>query len=268
MCDRRRIQLDEEKKVEPMPSTKSEPAADEKSEPKVAVKARAIRSETVGATPTTETIVDVFTPRGIQLFIGLYWAAGLSGIMLGTLSINQGFFERYYDTQILLVIQGSAIATLGGAMFIIATGMVSGANWGLQTAKRVAAFSVVWSAVGISLAAYSAYNLPGLSYSVILYGIIVWLIIFGVLMGSFGVRYLYAETAAIQRYSEYVTTDTVVEGEMQPKYLPQYDDALVRPALPPTGRGTYCWNCGGSVGENWVSCPRCGARMGADRVVG
>jgi len=208
---------------------------------------------------TAEAAIEVFMPRGMQFFTGLYWTAGLTGIMLGTLAINQGFFERYFDTQFLLIVQGSALAALGGAMFLVATGIMSGARWSTDAAKRTAGISVVWSALGVTLAVYSAYNLPGLAYSVVLYGITVWLIVFGVAVGLVGLRYLYSEGASLRKYSEYVTTEV-----LSPEYrrlLPRSD---IRRALPVIQRGRFCPNCGVVLVGNETVCPRCGAPRDAE----
>ena len=205
-------------------------------------------------------MVEIVTPFGMQLFMGLYWIAGLSGIMLGTLAINQGFFERFFDIQLLLIVQGSALVALGGGMFIVATGMMSGARWSLNSAKRIAGISVVWAALGVSLAVYTAYNLPGLAYSIVLYGILAWLVGFGVTLGLMGLRYLSREDAVIRRYAQYVSTE-VIAGEDERVLLPQFPrEQMIRPALPPLQRGTYCSNCGATLGGSERVCPRCGAR--------
>ncbi len=206
-----------------------------------------------------EAAIEVFMPRSMQLFTGLYWTAGLTGIMLGTLAINQGFFERYFDTQFLLIVQGSALAALGGAMFLVATGIMSGARWSLDAAKRVAGISVVWSALGVSLAVYSAYNLPGLAYSVVLYGIVVWLIAFGVAVGLVGLRSLYSEGASLRKYAEYVTTEV-----LPPEYRRAFPRSDIRRALPAIQRGRYCSNCGVVLAGSGTVCPRCGAPRDVD----
>ncbi|MFH0848377.1 MAG: hypothetical protein V1857_02595 [archaeon] len=216
---------------------------------------------------TARATMEVFTPLGMQLLIGLYWIGGLLGVMLGTLAINQGFFERFFDIQFLLIGQGSALAALGGAMFIIATGMVSGARWSLDYAKRVAGLSIIWSALGIILAVYSAYNMPGLASSIVMYGIVAWLLVFGIGLGLFGLRYLYSDGGSIRRYSEYVSTEVLSEdgGRMLPPAT--YDTVPTRQSLRYVGRGRYCLTCGGMLQENWVTCPRCGARTDVARDV-
>ncbi len=203
----------------------------------------------------------------MQVIIALYWVGGLSGIMLGTLSINQGFFERYFDTQFLLIGQGGALATLGAAMFITATGMVSGAIWSLDTAKRVAGLSVIWSALGITLAMYSAYNMVGISSSLVMYAIVIWLLVFGVGLGLFGLRYISLNSASIRRYAEYVTTETLSEDRREMRPPATYEGAPRGRALPYVGRGRYCLNCGGMLGENLTTCPRCGVKVSGSRDV-
>lgn len=205
---------------------------------------------------TDVSVIEVFMPFGMRLFVGLYWIAGLSAIMLGTLAINQGFFERFFDIQFLLIVQGSAMASLGGAMFIVATGIISGARWSLDVAKRVAGISVVWSALGVSLAVYSAYNLPGLAYSVVLFGIIAWLAVFGVTVGLIGLRYLYSDAASIRKYTEYVTTEVISRDD---RVMLPSTEARVRRALPVVRRGRYCSRCGFALEGTETTCPRCGA---------
>jgi hypothetical protein len=205
-----------------------------------------------------QSVIESFTPFGMQLVIALNWIGGLSGIMLGTLSINQGFFERFFDTQFLLIGQGGAMSTLGAAMFITATGMVSGTIWSLDYAKRVAGLSIIWSALGITLAVYSAYNMPGLSASLVMYAIVVWLLVFGIGLGLFGFRYLSLNSASVRRYAEYVTTETLSEDRMLPPA--RYEGGPTGRALPYAARGRYCSNCGGIVRENSTTCPRCGAK--------
>ena len=193
-------------------------------------------------------------PRGMQVFTGLYWIAGLTGIMLGTLAINQGFFERYFDTQFLLIGQGSALAGLGGAMFLVATGMLTGAKWSIDIGKRIAGVSVIWSALGISLAVYSIYNLPGLASSIVLYGVLVWLLVFGVTLGLVGLRFLYSQGAVMRKYSEYITTEVI-----SPDYQRTFPRTEPRRALPVIQRGRYCSNCGVVLSGSGTRCPRCGA---------
>jgi hypothetical protein len=187
--------------------------------------------------------------------------------MLGTLAINQGFFERLFDVQFLMIGQGGALAALGGAMFITATGMISGARWSLGYAKRVAAISIIWAALGIILAAYSAYNMPGLSSSIVMYGVVVWLVVFGITLGLFGLRYLYSEGAAIRRYAEYVGTEVLSEDDRHVYPTSTYETIPARPVLPYLGRGRYCSKCGGRLSEESTICSRCGTRTDVARNV-
>lgn len=201
------------------------------------------------------SMIEVFMPLGTRMFVTLYWVAGLSGIVLGTLAINQGFFERFFDIQFLLIAQGVALTAMGGAMFIVATGIISGARWSLDVAKRVAGISIIWSALGVSLAVYSAYNLPGLAYSVVLYGIMVWLLVFGVTVGLVGLRFLYSEDASIRKYAEYTTTEVLSRED---RLALPYRQAPVR-RLPTVTRGRFCYKCGTLLEEGDVACPKCGA---------
>jgi len=200
-------------------------------------------------------MLEVFMPLGTRIFVVLYWVGGLAGISLGTLAINQGFFERFFDIQFLLIAQGVALTALGGAMFIVATGIISGTRWSLDVAKRVAGISVIWSALGVALAVYSAYNLPGLAYSVVLYGVIVWLFAFGIAGGLVGLRFLYSESASIRKYAEYTTTEVISRGE---RFALPYRQAPIR-RLPAVTRGRYCFRCGTMLQGGETICPRCGA---------
>ncbi len=210
---------------------------------------------------TSGGTMEVFMPSGMQLFIAMYWLGGLSGIMLGTLAVNQGFFERYFDTQFLLIGQGGALAALGAAMFITATGLVSGARWSLEYSKRIAGVSIIYSALGITLAAYSALNMPGLASSIVMYGIIAWLAVFGIILGLFGLRYLSAEGASIRRFSEYVGTEVLSEDDERTYPAATYEAIPTRQALPAyVGRGRFCSSCGGRLNSEWTECPRCGTK--------
>ncbi len=204
--------------------------------------------------------MEVFMPRGMQVFIAMYWLGGLSGIMLGTLAINQGFFERYFDTQFLLLGQGGALTALGGAMFITATGMVSGAKWSLEWSKRIAGISIVWSGLGIALAVYSALNMPGLASSIVMYGIVGWLSVFGIIMGLFGLRFLSTDGGSIRRYAEYVGTEVLSEQDRPAYPAATYEAIPTRQALPYVGRGRFCSNCGGRLEAVSTECPRCGTK--------
>jgi hypothetical protein len=191
----------------------------------------------------------------MRLFTALYWVAGLSGIMLGILVVNQGFFESYFDIQFLLIGQGTALLMLGSVMFLVAVGMVSGARWSLDVAKRVAAVSVVWAAVGIVLAVYSAFDLTGMEYLLVLYGIAGWLLAFGLVVGLMGLRYLTVAGATVRRYAEYVTTEPLsFHYSEEPKRLP-----LIR--------RTYqrCIDCGSEMKAGATICPECGATQVTQR---
>jgi hypothetical protein len=196
-----------------------------------------------------ESIIEVFMPLGMRLFTGLYWIAGLSGMMLGILVVNQGFFESYFDIQTLLITQGAALLILASVMFLVAVGMITGAKWSLDVAKRIAAVSVAWSAVGIVLAVYSASNLTGVEYMLVLYGIVGWLFGFGLVVGLMGLRYLTVSGGTVRRYAEYVTTEPLsFQYSEQPKQLPVIRRSHLR-----------CIDCGSELKAGATVCPECGA---------
>jgi hypothetical protein len=146
-------------------------------------------------------------------------------------------------------------------MFIVATGIISGARWSLDMAKRVAGISVVWSALGVSLAIYSTYNLLGMAYSAVLYGIIVWLLVFGVVVGLIGLRFLYSEGTATRKYMEYTSTEVLSrEARGLRPALPYRQIPVRRPSVMTPGR--YCYRCGTLLQETDEVCPTCGARRG------
>jgi hypothetical protein len=190
-------------------------------------------------------------PLGMRLFTALYWIGGLSGMMLGILVINQGFFESYFDIQILLIAQGAVLLTLASIMFVVAVGMISGAKWSLGIAKRVSAIAVAWSVVGIVLAVYSASNLTGMEYWLGLFGIVGWLLGFGLVVGLMGLWYLTFAGATVRRYSEYVTTEPLSfqYGE-EPKRLPVIRRSQQR-----------CIDCGSELKAGTKTCPECGANQ-------
>lgn len=213
-----------------------------------------------GARPPArrESLIEVFMPLGMRLFVSLYFVAGLSGLALGLLGIDQGFFETYFDIQVLLLLQGGALMALGGAMFLVAVGMVSGAKWGIDTGKRVAGLSIGWSAVGIPLAMYTAYNLTGLAYVLLLYIVVGWLLAFGLGMGLIGFRYLYSQGATVRKYMEYVSTETL----SRQKPLPS-EEMLSRHTPLVTSRSRRrCLDCGSELKEGVSVCPECGAPQG------
>lgn len=198
-----------------------------------------------------DSIIEVFMPMGMRLFTALYWIAGLSGMMLGILVMNQGFFETYFDIQILLVAQGTALLILASVMFLVAVGMISGAKWSLDIAKRIAAIAVAWSAVGIVLAVYTAYDLTGMEYMLVLYGIVAWLFVFGLVTGLVGLRYLTVAGGTVRKYAEYVTTEPLSfqYGE-EPKRLPVIGMKRSHPR---------CIDCGSELKAGAKFCPECGA---------
>ncbi|MGA8857236.1 MAG: hypothetical protein WB643_08735, partial [Candidatus Bathyarchaeia archaeon] len=81
-----------------------------------------------------EAVIEIFMPLGMRVLVALYWIAGLSGIMIGVLGVNQGFYETFYDVQSLLIAQGLALLVLGSIVFLVAIGMVSGAKWAIGIA--------------------------------------------------------------------------------------------------------------------------------------
>ena len=196
-----------------------------------------------------ESLIEVFMPFGMRLFSGLYWVAGLSGMMLGLIVLSDGFFESYYDIQIMLIAQGVALLVLASLMFLVAVGMVTGARWSLNFGKRLTAISVGWSVVGIVLAVYSAYDLTGVEYLLVLYGVVGWLLAFGLVVGLAGLRYLSAAGTTIRKYAEYVTTEPLslqpIEGQ---KRLPVIRRPVIR-----------CIDCGTELKKGMTTCPECGA---------
>ena len=203
-----------------------------------------------------QTVIEVFMPLGMRLFSGLYFIAGLSGIMFGTLTINQGFFENYIDTQTLLVLQGAVLLALGGAMFLVAIGMLSGARWALDVAKRVSGISIVWALIGIPLAAYTALDFTGTD-SLSAYATIGWLVAFALVASLGGLRYLFAAGTTIRKYGEYVTTEPV---SREYKMLP----SRVESRHPAQGKSAQrnCLDCNSEVPRGASLCPVCGAPQG------
>ena len=220
----------------------------------------------------TERRFEVSAPLGIQLVNVMLWIGGLSGIVLGTLTLSQAPYESYYDMAILESVQGTAIVGLGAAMFIVATGLTSGARWSLDAAKRVIMIAIVWSVVGISLALYTAMNIPGVGMSAVLYADVIWLIIFGIALGILAVRYLYLEDTSLRKYTEYVGTEIARPEDIRrlpsTRYVPTYDmlPSQVQSQPPRPVQQTrpvfylrkFCWNCGAVLREDETICPKCG----------
>jgi hypothetical protein len=215
----------------------------------------------------TERRFEVSAPLGVQLVNVMFWISGLSGIVLGTLTLSQAAYEIYYDMQILESVQGIAIVGLGAAMFIVATGLTSGARWSLDAARRVVMVAIIWSVVGISLALYAAMNMPGVATAV-LYGNVIWLIIFGIALGILCIRYLYMEDISLRKYTEYVGTEIArpedIRGLPSTRYVPTYDMLPSQIQSQQTRPGqiqsqqTRPVNCGAVLRENETICPKCG----------
>ncbi len=213
----------------------------------------------------TERRFEVSAPLGVQLVNVMFWISGLSGIVLGTLTLSQAAYEIYYDMQILESVQGIAIVGLGAAMFIVATGLTSGARWSLDAARRVVMVAIIWSVVGISLALYAAMNMPGVATAV-LYGNVIWLIIFGIALGILCIRYLYMEDISLRKYTEYVGTEIArpedIRGLPSTRYVPTYDmlpsQIQSQQTRPVNYLRKFCWNCGAVLRENETICPKCG----------
>jgi hypothetical protein len=217
-------------------------------------------------TAKTERKLEVTIPLGIQLVNVGFWISGLSGIVLGVLTLAQAPYESYYDLTILESIQGAAIVALGAAMFIVATGLTSGARWSLEGARRVVMITIIWSVVGISLAVYTAMNVPGVGISGVLYGSVIWLIVFGITIGILSIRYLYMEDTALRKYTEYVSTEIARPDEVRrltsARYVPAYETLLesqLQPTRPVIYLRKFCWHCGAVIKEDEIICPKCGA---------
>jgi hypothetical protein len=218
-----------------------------------------MESETSGSRSKgkkVQTRIEVETPQGISILNALFWIGGLSGLILGILVINQGFFEIFFDMQIILILTGVGVAVLGAAMFVVASGIVSGANWSLNAAKRVAGISIAWSAIGIALAFFGIWNLPSIEFSFTLYAIIIWHLVFGIAVGFIAIRYLYQSGTSIRKYAKYVTQEIVTPE----------DTKILQKVRPIVQLRRFCWQCGATLRQNERVCPKCGARRDVDHV--
>jgi hypothetical protein len=187
----------------------------------------------------------------MRVLVALYWIAGLSGIMLGILTVNQGFYETFYDVQSLLIAQGMALLVLGSIVFLVAIGMVTGAKWAIGIAKMISAVLVGWAAVGTVLGVYTAYDVSGLDSLFLVTGVVAWLLIFGIGTGLIGLVYLQRQGNTVRRYSEYITTETYSPqpATTEPKRLPAVAKRNV----------TRCLDCGTELKPGTSYCPACGA---------
>ena len=210
---------------------------------------------------TTEKQFELIVPLGIQLVNVGFWISGLSGLVLGVLTLSQAAYENYYDLAILESVQGTAMVGLGAAMFIVATGLTSGAGWSLGGAKRVVAVAIVWSVVGISLAIYTATNIPGVGISSIMYANVIWLIVFGIAIGILSIRYLYLEDTVLRKYVEYISTEVARPEDIRQltttRYVPSYTTEL-QTQMPIVHLRKFCWHCGAVLRDSEVICPKCG----------
>jgi len=199
-----------------------------------------------------EAVIEIFMPIGMRVLVALYWIAGLSGIMLGVLAVNQGLYEGYYVVQTLLIVEGTALLVLGSIVFLVAVGMVSGAKWAIGIAKMMSIALVGWAAVGTVLGVYTAYDVSTLDTSYTLsYGMVAWLMIFGIGTGLIGLAYLQRQGNTVRRYSEYVTTETYSPqtAPKEPKRLPAATRSNV----------IRCLDCGTELKPGTSYCPACGA---------
>jgi hypothetical protein len=220
-----------------------------------------------GKTVKTDKQVEVIIPLGIQLANVAFWISGLSGLVLGVLTLTQSVYEGYYDLQILESVQGVAIIGLAAAMFVVATGLTSGARWALDAAKRVLLISIVWSILGIVLAVFTAINIPSVGFSIALYANMVWLIVFGIVIGIVLIRYLSLEDTSIRKYTEYVSTEVAMPEDVQrvsnTRYLPTYETRL-QTRRPTVHFREFCWQCGAVMKKDETICPKCGAQRDVD----
>jgi hypothetical protein len=209
----------------------------------------------------TERQFEVIVPLGIQLVNVGFWISGLSGLILGVLTLSQAAYENYYDMAILESVQGAAMVCLGAAMFIVATGLTSGARWSLDAAKRVVAIAIVWSALGISLAVYTAMNIPGVGLTTILYANVIWLIVFGIAIGILSIRYLYLEDTAVRKYAEYISAEIARPEDVRQltntRFVPSYS-AELQTQMPVAHLRKFCSHCGAVMRDSEVICPKCG----------
>jgi len=199
-----------------------------------------------------EAVIEIYMPVGMRVLVALYWIAGLSGIMLGVLAVNQGLYETYYIVQVLLITQGAALLVLGSVVFLVAIGMVSGAKWAIGIAKMISIALVAWAAIGTVLGVYTAYDVSSLDTSYILsYGIVTWMIIFGICTGLIGLAYLQTQGTTVRKYSEYVTTETYSPqaAPREPKRLPAVTKRNI----------IRCLDCGTELKPGTSYCPACGA---------
>ena len=212
-------------------------------------------------TVRTEKQFEVIVPLGIQLVNVGFWIGGLSGLILGVLTLSQAAYENYYDLAILESIQGTAMVGLGAAMFIVATGLTSGASWSLGGARRVVAVAIIWSVVGISLAVYTAMNIPSIGISSIMYANVIWLIVFGISIGILTIRYLYLEDTVLRNYVEYISAEVARPEDVRQltttRYVPSYT-AELQAQMPAVHLRKFCWHCGAVLMDSEVVCPKCG----------
>lgn len=219
---------------------------------------------------TKGTFVEVYTPLGVQIVNMLYWLGGLSGVALGILVINQGFFETSYDLQALLYVEGVPLAVLGAAMFVAATGLTSGATWSMYAAKRLSAILILWSAIGAGLAAYLSANLPGMDFAPTLYGTVAWLLIFGIGGGAVTLAYMSRYGTSVRRYAKYVTQEVITPDATDTRVttveVPRPGTSVVTVQRPVAINRPFCWHCGSVLATGDQICPKCGADRERDYV--
>jgi hypothetical protein len=219
---------------------------------------------------TKGTFVEVYTPRGVQIVNVLFWLGGLSGVALGILVINQGFFEISSDLQFLLYLEGVPLAVLGAAMFVAATGLTSGASWSMYAAKRLSAIMILWSAIGAGVAAYLSANMSGIDFAPTLYGIVAWMLIFGIGGGTVTLFYLSRYGTSVRRYAKYVTQEVITpestDARVTTVEVPRPGTSVVTVQRPVVVLRPFCWHCGSVLGTSDQVCPKCGADREQDYV--
>jgi hypothetical protein len=217
---------------------------------------------------TKGTFVEVYTPRGVQIVNVLFWLGGLSGVALGILVINQGFFEISSDLQFLLYLEGVPLAVLGAAMFVAATGLTSGASWSMYAAKRLSAIMILWSAIGAGVAAYLSANMSGIDFAPTLYGIVAWMLIFGIGGGTVTLFYLSRYGTSVRRYAKYVTQEVITpestDARVTTVEVPLPRTSVVTVRRPVAVLRPFCWHCGSVLLMSDQVCPKCGANRETD----
>ncbi len=213
---------------------------------------------------TRETTVEVVTPTGMTVFVGLYLIGAALSILIGPWAFLQGVYERAYDMQILLLIQACMITTIGIFMLLLAMGIANAVKWALTAAKRLSMFFPIAGVFVLVTAIVGIYNLRGTSYAQLMFSVILWSAVFCIAAGVGGVIYFYSpdRQGSIRQWTELTSTEVFAPQNRSSLLQMKVRRPRVRTESDRIQTPRFCSNCGTEL-DGLEICPNCGTRRGA-----